>query len=179
MTTLTHHWDSSVSYTLQLITSSAVSALEANVPATQIIEMLPSVVFARFDDAHREFRQLGRALPILAQTWAGFSRSDAHQRFREVVMLRSRGKEEAGSSSELYKALKALEQKFEESQGNGGGGKGGGGAGKANFVPKQAVDRFIAEHPGMCWVHHLKGNCTKKECPHTHGTRIAFDVSGQ
>ena len=176
MTTLTHHWDSSVSFTLQLISSSAVSALEANVPATQIIEMLPSVVFARFDDAHREFRQLGRALPSLAQTWAGFSRSEAHQRFREVVMLRSRGKEEAGSSSELYKALKALEQKFEESQG--GGGKGAGGKAKsANFVPKQAVDRFIAEHPGMCWVHHLKGNCTKKECPHTHGPKIAFDVT--
>ena len=176
MTTLTHHWDSSVSFTLQLISSSAVSALEANVPATQIIEMLPSVVFARFDDAHREFRQLGRALPSLAQTWAGFSRSEAHQRFREVVMLRSRGKEEAGSSSELYKALKALEQKFEESQG-GGGKVGGGKAKSANFVPKQAVDRFIAEHPGMCWVHHLKGNCTKKECPHTHGTKIAFDVT--
>ena len=91
-------------------------------------------------------------------------------------MLRSRGKEEAGSSSELYKALKALEQKFEESQG--GGGKGAGGKAKsANFVPKQAVDRFIAEHPGMCWVHHLKGNCTKKECPHTHGPKIAFDVT--
>ena len=176
MTTLTHHWDSSVSFTLQLISSTAVSALEANVPASQIIEMLPSVVFARFDDAHREFRQLGRALPSLAQTWAGFSRSEAHQRFREVVMLRSRAKEEAGSSSELYKALKALEQKFEESQG--GGGKGAGGKAKsANFVPKQAVDRFIAEHPGMCWVHHLKGNCTKKECPHTHGAKIAFDVT--
>ena len=176
MTTLTHHWDSSVSFTLQLISSTAVSALEANVPASQIIEMLPSVVFARFDDAHREFRQLGRALPSLAQTWAGFSRSEAHQRFREVVMLRSRAKEEAGSSSELYKALKALEQKFEESQG--GGGKGAGGKAKsANFVPKQAVDRFIAEHPGMCWVHHLKGNCTKKECPHTHGPKIAFDVT--
>ena len=59
MTTLTHFWDPEVAFTLQLITSSAVSALEAGVPAVTIIEMLPSVVFARFDDAHREFRQLG------------------------------------------------------------------------------------------------------------------------
>ena len=39
------------------------------------------------------------------------------------------------------------------------------------------VDRFIADHPGMCWVHHLKGACTKKDCPHTHGDRIQFGAA--
>ena len=86
MTTLTHFWDPEVAFTLQLITSSAVSALEAGVPAAQIIELLPSVVFAKFDDAHREFRQLGRALPALTQTWENFLESEPHERFREVVM---------------------------------------------------------------------------------------------
>ena len=171
MTTLTHHWDSSIAFTLQLISSSAVSGLEANVPATEIIELLPSVVFARFDDAHRDFRTLGRALPVLAQTWAGFTRSDAHQRFREVVMARTRQKAEAGSSSELQKKIKELElkieQKFKE-------GQGGGGKGSANFVEKALVDRFVKEHTGMCWLHHLKGACTKKDCAYTHGERIAF-----
>jgi hypothetical protein len=41
-------------------------------------------------------------------------------------------------------------------------------------VDKATVDRFISEHPGMCWVHHLKGNCTKKDCPHKHGEKIEF-----
>ena len=171
MTTLTHFWDPEVAFTLQLITSSAVSALEAGVPAAQIIEMLPSVVFAKFDDAHREFRQLGRALPALTQTWENFLESEPHERFREVVMVRTRGKD-AGSAAEVYAKLKELEKKFEDAQG--ASGKGGGGKGKAAFVDKATVDRFVAEHAGMCWVHHLKGNCTKKDCPYTHGERIAF-----
>ena len=171
MTTLTHFWDPEVAFTLQLITSSAVSALEAGVPAVTIIEMLPSVVFARFDDAHREFRQLGRALPALTQTWEAFTESEPYERFREVVMTRTRGKD-AGSSDEIYKKLKELEKKLEDAQG--AGGKGGGGKGKGAFVDKATVDRFISEHPGMCWVHHLKGNCTKKDCPHKHGEKIEF-----
>ena len=36
MTTLTHFWDPEVAFTLQLITTSAVGALEAGVPAAQI-----------------------------------------------------------------------------------------------------------------------------------------------
>jgi hypothetical protein len=174
MTTLTHFWDPEVAFTLQLITTSAVSALEAGVSAAQIIEMLPSVVFARFDDAHREFRQLGRALPALTQTWENFVDSEPHERFRELVIARTRAKD-AGSADELYKKLKELEKKFEDAQS--AGGKGGGGKGKVSFVDKAVVDRFIAEHAGMCWVHHLKGNCTKKDCPHTHGTRIVFDAA--
>jgi len=174
MTTLTHFWDPEVAFTLQLITTSAVGALEAGVPAAQIIEMLPSVVFARFDDAHREFRQLGRALPALTQTWENFTESEPHERFREVVMARTRGKD-SGSAADVYAALKALEKKFEEAQA--AGGKGGGGKAKGSFVEKAVVDRFIADHPGMCWVHHLKGTCTKKDCPHTHGERIQFGAA--
>ena len=40
------------------------------------------------------------------------------------------------------------------------------------------ADRFVKEHPGMCWLHHLKGACSKKDCAYTHGLthgeRIAF-----
>jgi hypothetical protein len=176
MTTLTHFWDPEVAFTLQLITSSAVSALEAGVPAVTIIEMLPSVVFARFDDAHREFRQLGRALPALTQTWEAFTESEPYERFREVVMTRTRGKD-AGSSDEIYKKLKELEKKLEDAQGAGGKGGGGKGKGAGAFVDKATVDRFVAEHNGLCWVHHLKGNCTKKDCPWTHGTRIEFGAA--
>jgi hypothetical protein len=168
MTTLTHFWDPEVAFTLQLITSSAVSALEAGVPAVSIIEMLPSVVFARFDDAHREFRQLGRALPALTQTWEVFTESEPYERFREAVMARTRGKD-SNSSDEMLKRLKDLEKKLEDAQGKGGGSKG-----KVAFVDKATVDKFIADHPGMCWVHHLKGNCTKEDCPHKHGDRIKF-----
>lgn len=86
-------------------------------------------------------------------------------------MARTRGKD-AGSAAEMYAKLKELEKKFEDAQG--AGNKGGGGKGKGAFVDKATVDRFVAEHAGMCWVHHLKGNCTKKDCPYTHGERIAF-----
>ena len=86
-------------------------------------------------------------------------------------MARTRGKD-AGSAAEVYAKLKELEKKFEDAQG--ASGKGGGGKGKVAFVDKATVDRFVAEHSGMCWVHHLKGNCTKKDCPYTHGERIAF-----
>ena len=175
MTTLTHHWDTSLAFTLQLISSSAVSALEMNVPAAEIIELLPSMVFSRFDDAHRDFRTLGRALPVLAQTWAGFTRSDAHQRFREVVMLRTRQKADANSASELQKKIQLLEQNMKKLEDGKGGGGGGGGKGKANFVEKAVVDRFMKEHPGMCWMHHLKAACTNKDCKWTHGERIEFE----
>ena len=153
-----------------------MSALEAGVPAVTIIEMLPSVVFARFDDAHREFRQLGRALPALTQTWETFCESEPYERFREVVMARTRGKD-AGSADEIYKKLKELEKKLEDAQGTSGKGGGGKGKGAGAFVDKATVDRFVAEHTGLCWVHHLKGNCTKKECPYTHGTRIEFGAA--
>jgi hypothetical protein len=175
MTTLTHHWDTSLAFTLQLISSSAVSALEMNVPAAEIIELLPSMVFSRFDDAHRDFRTLGRALPVLAQTWAGFTRSDAHQRFREVVMLRTRQKADANSASELQKKIQLLEQNMKKLEDGKGGGGGGGGKGKANFVEKAVVDRFMKDHPGMCWMHHLKAACTNKDCKWTHGERIEFE----
>jgi hypothetical protein len=89
-------------------------------------------------------------------------------------MARTRGKD-SGSAADVYAALKALEKKFEEAQA--AGGKGGGGKAKGSFVEKAVVDRFIAEHPGMCWVHHLKGTCTKKDCPHTHGERIQFGAA--
>ena len=86
-------------------------------------------------------------------------------------MSRTRQKAEAGSASELQKKIKELELKFEQKfkEGQGGGAKASG-----TFVDKAVVDRFIKEHPGMCWVYHLKGSCTKKDCPHTHGERIAF-----
>ena len=86
-------------------------------------------------------------------------------------MARTRQKAEAGSSSEMQKKIKELEQKIEQKfkEGQGGGGKG-----SANFVEKALVDRFVKEHTGMCWLHHLKGACTKKDCAYTHGERIAF-----
>jgi hypothetical protein len=54
------------------------------------------------------------------------------------------------------------------------------------FVPKlsskatEAVVQFVIEHlrdkhPGLCWMHHLKGACTTKDCKHTHGERIEFE----
>ena len=83
--------------------------------------------------------------------------------FRDVGGPHRREKD-SGSAAEVYAKLKELEKKFEDAQG--AGGKGGGGKAKGAFVDKATVDRFVAEHTGMCWVHHLKGNCNKKDiCP--------------
>ena len=91
-------------------------------------------------------------------------------------MLRTRQKADANSASELQKKIQMLEQKIEKKfeEGRVGGG-GGGGKSKANFVERAVVDRFMKEHPGMCWMHHLKGACTNKDCKHTHGERIEFE----